>query len=121
MKKATKVTKPTAAKAAPKAKKPSAKTAPKAKKPSAKTAAPTKAAVKTKKPADTRMALACRQLQAVKTFTEITEVAEATNAAYVKSGGADNMKQTVHLIKVLLPAAVEWGVVERDGDKVKSC
>lgn len=46
----------------------------------------------------------------------ITELAEIANSAFVKAGGDDNAKQTLHHIKVLMPAAIAWGVVSVKGD-----
>ena len=46
------------------------------------------------------------------------DVAEIADIAYTKAGGTSNLKQTTHHLKVLLPAAVEWGVLTVDGDTI---
>ena len=46
----------------------------------------------------------------------IKDLSAAANEAFVKAGGQDNPKQTLHQTRVLLPAAMIWEIVEmKDG------
>jgi DNA-binding transcriptional regulator YiaG len=68
----------------------------------------------------TRMDCACDELKALraKTGKTIDELAAQLNAAYVEAGGKDNLKQSLHLLRVILPAAENFGIVRREGDTV---
>ena len=46
----------------------------------------------------------------------IKDISVRANEAFVRAGGSDNLKQTLHQTRVLLPAAIVWGVVKmKDG------
>ena len=69
----------------------------------------------------TRTAVACEVLKNLTKLTSIEDAAKRVDEGFVKGGGSSNVKQTVHLIKVLLPAAIAWGVVEQSNGKIKTC
>jgi hypothetical protein len=48
----------------------------------------------------------------------VDEIAAIADEKYVKAGGDSNIKQTTHHTKVLLPAAVEWGIVSMEGKTI---
>ena len=74
-----------------------------------------------KAPVKTRMQAACEVMTKLSKPTIIADVARRVDEMFTKAGGPSNIKQTIHLIKVILPAAVAWGVVEKDSDgKLKS-
>lgn len=64
----------------------------------------------------TRMIEVAKAMGNIKKSKDIDTIAEAANNAFVKAGGASNVKQSKNIIKVLLPAAEKWGiVVNKDG------
>lgn len=83
---------------------------------------PTKATPKpAKKKKSTRTIIVCDVLRKLPQPTTIEDAAKTVDTGFVKAGGNSNVKQTIHLIKVLLPAAVEWGIVEQVDGKLKTC
>jgi glucan-binding YG repeat protein len=50
----------------------------------------------------------------------IKAVAEASNKLYIKEGGAgkDNVKQSLHTFKVIMPVLVEFNLIKVDGENV---
>ncbi len=121
MKKATKVTKPAAAKAA-------AKAAPKAKKPSAKTAAPTKAAAKTEpkaaaKPKYTRIMASVEFITAqlkgkVNLVTTADQLYTGANNTYIKHGGTDNIKEAKYSMNRTLDVLTALGKAVRQDEAI---
>jgi hypothetical protein len=72
-----------------------------------------------KKVTVTRSACICKVMNSVPAKGKtIDELALLADTAYTKAGGTSNVKQTVHHIKVLIPAAVEWGIITVDGNKI---
>lgn len=58
-------------------------------------------------------------INALKKARTMEQLAEDINNDYIKAGGKDNLKQTTHLIGVMMPCAVGFGKVVVEGDKVK--
>lgn len=62
----------------------------------------------------TRMIEVAKAMQSIKGAQSIDAIATLANKSFMKAGGKDNDKQSKNIIKVLLPAAIEWGVVAQD-------
>ena len=72
-----------------------------------------------KKKGVTRAICICRAMQSVPSKGKtIDEVAAIADKEYVKAGGTSNVTQTVHHIKVFIPAGLECGIFTVEGDKV---
>lgn len=61
-----------------------------------------------------RMIEVAKAMQAIKGSQTVDAIAAVADAKYVKAGGSVNIKQDKNIIKVLLPAAVQWGIVAVD-------
>jgi len=59
-----------------------------------------------------------KAMQAIKGTQSIDAIATSADARFVKAGGVSNIKQSKNIIKVLLPAAEEWGIVTDKGGKL---
>jgi hypothetical protein len=68
----------------------------------------------------TRMIESAKAMQNIKGSQTLDGVAAKADASFVKAGGVSNIKQAKNIIKVLLPAAEEWGIVVVKGDKLSN-
>jgi hypothetical protein len=66
------------------------------------------------KPTTTRMAECAKCMASIKGSATMMQIAEVADAKYVKAGGTSNLKQSKHIIEVLLNASIEWGIVSKD-------
>lgn len=53
-----------------------------------------------------------------KTGRTLNDIAKAANEDYIKAGGDDNVKQTLHHLQVILPAVVNLGFATMNDDKL---
>ena len=68
----------------------------------------------------TRMIECAKAMNSIKKSKDVDAIAEIADKAFVKAGGAINVKQSKNIIKVLLPAAEEWGVVVNKEGKLSN-
>ena len=68
----------------------------------------------------TRMIECAKAMNSIKKSKDVDAIAEIADKAFVKAGGATNVKQSKNIIKVLLPAAEEWGVVVNKEGKLSN-
>jgi hypothetical protein len=68
----------------------------------------------------TRMAEVAKAMQSIKGSQTIDAVAAVADGKFVKAGGVSNIKQSKNIIKVLLPAATEWGIIIEKGGKLSN-
>jgi hypothetical protein len=66
----------------------------------------------------TRMIECAKAMQNIKGSQTIDVVAATADAKFVKAGGSANVKQDKNIIKTLLPAAIEWGIITEKGGKL---
>jgi hypothetical protein len=59
-------------------------------------------------------------MQSIKGSQTIDAVAAVADGKFVKAGGVSNIKQSKNIIKVLLPAATEWGIIIEKGGKLSN-
>ena len=83
-----------------------------------KKAAPFKSAKETL--GTTRMIECAKAMASIKGSQTIDVVAKAADDKFVKAGGKTNVKQSKNIIKVILPAAEEWGVVVQKNGKLSN-
>ncbi|MFA5934954.1 MAG: hypothetical protein WC827_03665 [Candidatus Paceibacterota bacterium] len=63
-----------------------------------------------------RLVCIAQAILAITKPVSIEKICTAADANFVKVGGKTNVKQTIHILKYILPAASEWGIVsEKDG------
>ena len=67
-----------------------------------------------------RMIECAKAMQTIKGAQTLDVVAAAADKAFIKAGGTSNVKQSKNIIKVLLPAAQEWGIVVDNGGKLSN-
>ena len=67
-----------------------------------------------------RMIECAKAMQTIKGAQTLDVVAAAADKAFIKAGGTSNVKQSKNIIKVLLPAAEEWGIVVDNGGKLSN-
>lgn len=83
-----------------------------------KKAAPFKSAKETL--GTTRMIECAKAMASIKGSQPIDVVAKVADDKFVKAGGKTNVKQSKNIIKVILPAAEEWGVVVQKNGKLSN-
>jgi hypothetical protein len=66
----------------------------------------------------TRMIECAKAMQNIKGSQTIDAIAAVADAKFVKAGGSVNIKQDKNIIKTLLSAAIEWGIVTEKGGKL---
>jgi len=89
------------------------------KKTTAKKPATKKAAKKPVTPTKPRFVVCCEVVRDLRKATDRETLIAATNSAYVKDGGKDNLKESRQFTNYAVQAGVIFGSVEVDGDTVK--
>jgi len=67
-----------------------------------------------------RMIECAKAMQTIKGSQTIDVIADLADKRFIKAGGTSNVKQSKNIIKVLLPAAEEWGIVTNKDGKLSN-